>query len=573
MQERIRFMEAMYPGRVVYNTPSAHRLTGPLDHAAFSAAFAAMVRRQSALRTVIAGAAQSPEQRVLDSVSTVLPLEDLSAVPATEREAELMCRLHRVVDEPISIHEAPLFRACLYRLGAQEHVFLFMPHHIIWDGWSFDLLYQEMSELYSAQLQKRQATLADVPVTYIDYALWHADWMRGDECAAQVAFWRQRYAELPQPGSLPTDHVRRAGMTGSGAVEWIHVDGDLTQALRKVAQDCGATLNMLVMAAYSAMLTEALGGQVMVLGIPVRGRLVSEVETVMGFFNNLLPVPVRVLPDIEFKEWVRVVKRELLEAFAHQDVPFERLMEEPEVARHAGAAGLYQSLFSFQDARERERRWGPLSHSSVLVMQKGATEDFGLWLMEVPGGLEGGVNYNADLFDQATAALFRERLLAVLRRVSTSPGMSLRELIDAPGKDKAAFNAWIQAARTRAMDLSAVSGATSTTGAARPPSAVLDESAARLADIWASLLGIDAQQIRAGDNFFDLGGNSLLVMQAVALMEKELGQAIDPRRYVHESLAQLSRAQVSAVPGVAPTAASVEKSGLRRWLGRLGGKS
>jgi non-ribosomal peptide synthetase component F len=327
------------------------------------------------------------------------------------------------------------------------------------------------------------------------------------------------------------------------------------------------------MAAYSAMLTEALGGDVMVLGIPVRGRLVSEVETVMGFFNNLLPVPVRVQPDIQFKEWVQVVKRELLEAFANQDVPFERLMEVPEVARHAGAAGLYQSLFSFQDARDRERRWGPLSHSSVLVMQKGATEDFGLWLMEVPGGLEGGVNYNADLFEPATAALFRERLLAILRRVSASPGLSVQELIDAQGEDRSAFSAWIQTARARTADLSTASRTAAGAETALPPSSDLDESAAKLAEIWSSLLGIDPQQIRADDNFFDLGGNSLLAMQAVALMEKELGQVIDPRRYVHETLAQLSRVHESLAPGVAIVAASAEKSVLRRWFGRRGGKA
>jgi non-ribosomal peptide synthetase component F len=311
----------------------------------------------------------------------------------------------------------------------------------------------------------------------------------------------------------------------------------------------------------------------MVLGIPVRGRLVSEVESVMGFFNNLLPVPVQVQPEIQFKEWVQVVKRELMEAFANQDVPFERLMEEPEVARHAGAAGLYQSLFSFQDARERARLWGPLSHSSVLVMQKGATEDFGLWLMEVPGGLEGGVNYNADLFEPATAALFRERLLAVLRRVAASPGLSVRELINTPGGDGSAFSAWIQAARARAANVSAASGTFAGTGTALPSASDLDEPAARLAEIWSSLLGIDPQQIRADDNFFDLGGNSLLVMQAVALMEKELGHAIDPRRYIHETLAQLSRAQESPVSGAATVAASAEKGVLRRWLGRLGGKA
>jgi amino acid adenylation domain-containing protein len=577
MQERIRFMEAMHPGRVVYNTPSAHRLTGPLDREAFGAAFDAMVRRQSVLRTVIVETGPNPEQHVLDAVPTELPFEDLSAIPAPEREPELMRRLQSVIDRPVAIHEAPLFRASLYRLGEQEHVFLFMPHHIIWDGWSFDLLYQEMSELYAAQLKKRPANLPEVPVTYLDYARWHADWMHGEECASQVQFWCRQYADLPQSDSLPTDHARRSGMTGVGAVEWIHVDRELTESLRTVAQNCGATLNMLVMAAYSAMLTEALGGQDLVLGIPVRGRLVSEVETVMGFFNNLLPMPVRVPADIDFKEWVRTVKRELLEAFANQDVPFERLMQEPAIVRHGGVAGLYHSLFSFQDARERERRWGSLAHSAVLVMQKGATEDFGLWLMEVPGGMEGGINYNADLFEPTTAATFRERFLAILRRVAASPDMRVRELIAAPGEDKVAFQAWIQAAREK---VAAASGAGSTAAlppAAQLPAANLDDAAARLAAIWASLLGIDAQQIRADDNFFDLGGNSLLVMQAVGLMQKDLDYAVDPRRYIHETLGQLSRARPlpnpDAAPAMPPASEPTAKIGLRRFLGRLGGKS
>jgi hypothetical protein len=238
---------------------------------------------------------------------------------------------------------------------------------------------------------------------------------------------------------------------------------------------------------------------------------------------------------------------------------------------------LYQSLFSFQDARERERRWGPLSHSSVLVMQKGATEDFGLWLMEVPGGMEGGINYNTDLFQPATAAIFRERFLAVLRRVADSPDIKVREMIVAPGEDKAAFQAWIQAARGRVESVSGPGSTAALPVAAQLPPAGLDEAAAELAAIWASLLGIDVQQIHADDNFFDLGGNSLLVMQAVEMMQRELNYAVDPRRYIHETLGTLSRARPLANADVAlatpPTDGPTARSGLRRFLDRLGGKA
>ena len=534
MQERIRFMEELRPGSVVYNTPSAHRLTGPLDRDAFERALRQMVERQPGLRTAIVQGAAGPVQRVIDDLDIRLPFEDLSELPESEREASLMQRLQAVIDQPISVHQAPLFRAGLYRMAPQEHVFLFMPHHIVWDGWSFDLLYQEMASLYPAAVAGRPASLPMPPVTYLDYAHWHARWMAGDDCRSQLKFWKARYARVESVRALPTDKPRRAGMTGAGAVEWVHVGKVLTERLRDVARRHGATLNMLVMAVYAALLSQALGTRTLVLGVPVRGRLMSDVESVMGFFNNLLPTPLDVDGAMSMKDWIGAVKRELLDSFAHQDIPFERLASEPEVALHANKAGLYQSLFSFQDARDRERHWGPLEHSSVLVMQKGATEDFSLWLMEVPGGLEGGINYNVDLFDESTARLFRDRLIALLQRAAESPDVSVAELLAMPGDDAQRFAAWIQA--RNAAPVEPVAPPRSTLASAGSLSA----AETRLAEIWARLLGIDVAQITGLDNFFDIGGNSLLVMQAVAAAQSELGLHIEPQRYVFEPLSKLA---------------------------------
>ncbi len=535
MQERIRFMEQMHPGRFVYNTPSAHRLSGAFDRGAFESAFRAMVQRQPSLRTVIAEGADGPLQQVLDEVAFELPLHDLSALPEAAREAELMRRMQAIIDQPMPITRAPLFRAALYRMAPEQHVFLFMPHHIIWDGWSFDLLYREMSALLPAALAGRTAALPPLPVNYLDYARWHARWMQGAECQAQVAHWKRRYAGIEAPRPMPTDRPRRAGMTGLGAVEWVHVDRPLTERLRQVALDQGATLNMLVLAVYAAMLSQAVGSPSLVVGVPVRGRLSSEVEAVMGFFNNLLPTHLMVQPSLTLADWLATVKRELLDAFANEDVPFERLATEPELAAHTQKAGLYQSLFSFQDARERERSWGPLSHAAVLVMQKGATEDLGLWLMEVPSGLEGGINYNADLFDLATAQLLRQRLMGLLQRVADAPRQTLAALLAQPGADTDAFMRWAQGRQAAA--------ATAPSAAPKPSAPTALSAAQRqLAVVWARLLGVDASQIGPEDNFFDLGGSSLLVMEAVAASARELGIQVDPRRYVFESLAQLSAA-------------------------------
>ena len=568
MQERIRFMEELYPGRVVYNTPSAHRLTGALQRPAFEQALRQMVQHQPALRTVIAPGIEGPVQRVLDDLDVALPFEDLQGIPEADREAELMRRLQVIIDQPIDIHIAPLFRVALYRMAPDQHVFLFMPHHIVWDGWCFDLLYQEMAALYPAALLPQPVSLLVPAVTYLDYSHWHARWMESDECRAQVQFWKQRYAPVDALRALPTDRPRSAGMSGTGAVEWVHVEKGSTERLREVALQYGATLNMLVMAVYAAMMSEALGTRSLVLGIPVRGRLISEVESVMGFFNNLLPTPMEVDFNLSMRAWTGVVKRELLDSFAHQDVPFERLAGEPEIAAHAGKAGLYQSLFSFQDTRERERNWGPLTHQSVLVMQKGATEDFGFWLMEVPGGLEGGINYNSDLFDAATAQVFRERLVALLQRVATAPELSVAALLALPGQDTERFGSWVQARQRGAASPSPLPGSEYTASGTKSP------SESRLASIWARLLGIDAAQISPHDNFFDIGGNSLLVMQAVAASETDVAPRIDPRRYVYENLQQLS-GPVQSVKGADAQAAAVrqvpEPSGLlSRVLGRFG---
>lgn len=572
MQERIRFMEELHPGRVVYNTPSAHRLKGPFDIAAFRAALDSTVQRQSSLRTFIEVGPGGPRQRIVEHLSIDLPLEDLSLLDEATREQVLMQRMEAVIDRPVDIHSPPLFRVALYRLGPAEHVFLFMPHHMIWDGWSFDLLYEEMSAHYAAALEGRQAALPPLPVSYLDYANWHRDWLAGDDCRAQLDYWVQRFATIEPPRALPTDHQRRAGMTGEGRVEWVRIDHDLTENLRDLAIKNGVTLNMLVMAIYAAAIGQATSSSSLVVGVPVRGRLVTEVESLMGFFNNLLPIPLRVEPHLQIPDWLSVVKKELIDAFAHQDVPFERIATEREFERLSGRSGLYQTLYSFQDARERQRRWGPLEHSSVLVMQKGATEDFGFWLMEVPGGLEGGINYNADLFDASTARIFRNRILGLLRRVVEAPHKTLKELLAATGPDADAFAAWIS------EHASTKSTPAPTALAPRSQNETQPELMKGVAEIWSRLLGLDAEHIDTNDNFFDLGGTSILAMKALTAMERELGLPIEPRRIVSESLRQLAQ-PVAVQPEIdratsavaEPASKSAPADGtLSRVLGRIG---
>jgi amino acid adenylation domain-containing protein len=569
MQERIRFLEELHPGRPVFNTPSGHRLTGPLDRARFAQALRRVVRRQPALRTrIVPAAGEGATQEVLADIDFELPFEDLSGIAGPERETVLLARMQAVVDEPIDIQAAPLFRVGLWKLADEEHAFLFMPHHIVWDGWSFDVLYAEMA---AALADDTAQPLPEPAVTYVDYAHWLAQWLEGPDCARQLQYWKRRFATSSMPVAPKADKPRNPGMSGQGATEWVRFDRALTERLREVAQAHGLTLSMLTMSVYAAMLTSAIGSSCIVIGLPVRGRLAPELESVMGFFNNLLAVQFAVEPGWTVAEYLATTRSDTLDVFEHQEVPFERLAEEPEIAARAQRVGLYQALFSFQDARERRRQWGPLHQQSILLFQKGATEDLGLWLMEVPGGLEGGFTYNSDLYLPETAVALRRRYEELLRRVASSQASTLAELMASETESAQ----WL---RRLSPGTAAAPAAPVRASAAAATSAFRTPGEAALGAIWAELLDIDIGQVAPSDNFFDLGGNSLLAMRAVEASGRALGFRIDARRYFYETLAQLANAE--AARSIAPAAVASQERGaaastglLRKLFGAFGGKA
>lgn len=556
MQERVRFVEDLLPDTVAYTVPSAHRLRGPFDFQKFSDALRTMVQRQPSLRTTVVQDASAPGARyiqlVQDSVQVDLPLIDLTQVNPMQREAELMRLMQLVIDTPIPLERAPLLRTQLYRLADDDHVFLFVTHHLVWDGWSFDLLYKEMAELYGALVEGRQYRLPPIEVSYADFARWHTEWMKGEEFGQQLAFWKARYDKLP-PSILPrSDRPRNGQMSGIGATLWIHVSKEHTDQLHKVARSCDASLSMLCMSAFALVLSTALSHPQVALGVPVRGRVENVLEPVMGFFTNLLPVHVGIDPAATIIDTIGTFKTLLAELFSNADVPFERMVQEPEVAAHIKKTGLYQALFSFQDARERRRNWGPLHHENILVKQRAATQDIGLWLMEGPGGMEGGLMYNADLYDESTVVLLHQAFEIALGQIAQDPHRSVSELLATADRRLASCLSPIRMPATAPISATATEPLTTTASATERA----------LAEVWERLLGIDAAQINSNDNFFDLGGSSLLAMRAVVDAEKKLGLKVDPRRFVFETLRQVARAYDEA-------AAEVPKKG--KWNTLFGG--
>ncbi|MFC3549824.1 amino acid adenylation domain-containing protein [Lysobacter cavernae] len=429
MQQRLWVLEQMEPGRVTYNTPSAHRLRGPMDLAAFERAFQELLRRQAALRTIIVPEGDGAVQVVCDRVdASLLPVEDLSALPVSERETALQQRLEALTAAPFQLDQAPLFRARLFRLGEQEHALFFMTHHIIWDGWSFDLFYSEMASLYEAFVAGRPSPLPELEVSYGDFSEWHLQWLRGDELESQIAHWKQHLAGDLEPLQLPHDHPRPVHTTGGGSTEWVHVDRSLAEAMHEVGAGAEATLFMTLLAAYYALLHRLSGQRDLIVGLPVRNRSSEALETVMGFFVNMLPLRLRIDPEQPFIELVRAVRAAVVDAFAYPDVPFEHLVRKLNVPRDTSRSPIYQALFSFQDVRQRKTRWGELQHEHLLLFQRGTSNDVGLWFLEHGDGLSGGLTYNTDILSADTATRLHQRFIALLESVRRDPGTAVGDL-------------------------------------------------------------------------------------------------------------------------------------------------
>ncbi|MDX2300752.1 MAG: amino acid adenylation domain-containing protein [Xanthomonadaceae bacterium] len=572
MQERLRLLEAFNPGQLSYNIPSAHRLRGALDLAALDRAFRQLAQRQSVLRTSLGEDAGEPVQVIHDSVEFgLLAVEDLRQLPHEQREQALARRMQAMVEQPFAdLESPPLLRARLFRTADQEHVLFFMAHHFIWDGWSFDLLYTEIAELYAAAIEQRLPQLPELPVSYGDYAAWHREFLHGPEYARQLAFWRDRLGRPALDGAMPralvTDMPRQRGMSGRSDSLTVSVPLDLVERLNQIARGLDATLFVTLLSAYFVALAGFSGERDIVVGTPVRGRNSAEVEDLMGYFTNLLPLRVDVDAAAGFPQLVRTVKDVLLDSFAHPDVLLEDLGRE--LALHGGSSGvLYHALFSFQDIRQRVVRWGNLQHERVEVFQPGATEDLGLWFVLHEHGLNGGLIFNADIFHAHTVQGLIDRYLQVLESIAANAARPLAQLTDFPaGRARGQGSDGVQAAVPAPAPATAAPQPTDAPAriVSAPPA---DPRIAYLAAVWSSVLG--DIEVGTDDNFFDLGGNSMHAAQMAERVARDTGYRIKLLRLAAQSLAQIASDLPAATQApLEPAAGNGIAHRLRRLFGR-----
>ena len=441
-QERLWLVDRLQPGGSVYNVPAAVRLRGDLDGHALERALGEIVRRHEALRTTFAVHAGAPVQVISPFAGFALPVDDLAALDEAAREAEVRRRAHDDATQPFDLSGGPLFRARLLRLADDDHVLLVCMHHVVTDGWSMGVLFRELSALYKTYKNGEESVLAPLPVQYADYAVWERRQLGGEALEPHLAYWRERMAGAPALLELPSDRPRPAVQSHLGAQVPVDLSAELLARLEALGRGEGATLYMVLLAAFSVLLAKYAGTEDVVVGTPVAGRTRREVEGLIGFFVNTLVVRTELDGDPPFREVLRRVREATLGAYEHQELPFERLVAELQPERSLARSPLFQVLFALQNADASGGELAGLRTEGLQAETDTAMFDLALMLAARDGGLGGAITYATDLFDRGTIARISGHLERVLEQVTGDPTLRLSELRLLDEDERQLLEAW-----------------------------------------------------------------------------------------------------------------------------------
>ncbi len=427
-QQRLWFIEQLEPGTNAYNVSKAIRLAGPLQADWLRDGLGEIVRRHEALRTTFAAPQGHPVQVIASTLDVPLPITDLSALSEREREAEAQRVTREHARRPFDIARGPLLRASLLRLGAEDHLLLLSMHHLICDGWSMGVLFRELGLLYQAFSQGDTAPLPELPIQYADYAVWQRRWLEGEMLERELAYWRTKLEGAPASLALPTDYPRPAVQRYRGAKESVVLPTSLGLRLHALAQREGVTLFMTLLAAFQALLARYAGQDDIVVGSPIAGRGRSETEGLVGLFMNTLALRTDLSGDPTFRELLGRVREVALGAYSHQDLPFEKLVEEVRPERSLTHSPLFQVMFVLHNT-PRSGFSLPGFTVQPLALESGVAKyDLTLVARVAESGLRLKLEYNTDLFGAATITRMHGHFRTLLEACVSDPDRRLSDL-------------------------------------------------------------------------------------------------------------------------------------------------
>ncbi len=427
-QQRLWLIDQLDPGSAAYNMPIAMRVEGELDIAALGWALSEMMRRHEVLRSRFVGVKGVARQRVDPPPPPFLPLIDLSGLTGADRRCSTLGRVAEEAATPFDLARGPLLRALVLRLAEQQHAILITVHHIVSDGWSMELMSREMIALYGAGSNGRPSPLAELPIQYGDFAIWQRRWLAGEVMDAELAYWRRQLAGAPPVLELPLDRPRPALQSSAGAHFGCRLDADTGSAVRRLARELGATPFMVMLAAYGGLLARHSNQLDLCIGTPVAGRGRLELEPLIGFFVNTLVLRADCSGDPSGALLVERTKEAVLAADQHQNVPFDKLVEELAVERSLSTSPLFQVMFALQNAAleaPRPALPGNEPNRWEALELPGQSAQFDLTLTVFDGDdMAVDIEYRSSLFDPTTIERMAGHYRNLVRALLVAPQRS-----------------------------------------------------------------------------------------------------------------------------------------------------
>ncbi|MEC4891787.1 MAG: amino acid adenylation domain-containing protein [Oscillatoria sp. PMC 1051.18] len=426
-QARLWFLDQLEKGNPAYNISFGIRLQGLLQVRALEQSLNEIVRRHEALRTTFSTVEGQPIQRIAPSLTIPLPVVDCQKLPELGRESEVRSLMVRESQQPFDLTQEPLFRAKLVRLGQQEHILLLTMHHIISDEWSVEVLIREMAALYKAFLAGNPSPLPELPIQYSDFAYWQRQSLQGERLENQLSYWKKQLDGSPAVLQLPTDRPRPPVQTYRGAHQSLTLPKPLSEAIENLSRQEGVTLFMLLLAAFQTLLYRYTGQEDIPVGSPIAYRNRDEIKRLIGFFVNTIVLRADLRGNPSFVDLLGRLRQVALEAYAHQDLPFEQLVEELQPERDASYSPLFQVMFTLRNAPQIEEI-PDLVLSPFKVDNQTAQFDLSLSIEMTERGLSASFEYNTDLFDAATIARMLGHFQNLLEGIVANPQASLSDL-------------------------------------------------------------------------------------------------------------------------------------------------
>jgi amino acid adenylation domain-containing protein len=427
-QEQLWFLDQLQPGNPAYNIAATVRCSGTLNPNALDQALRTLVCRHGILRTTFVARAGKPVQIIVPAVSLTVPLVDLRRLPEDERESKAPVLVTKEARKPFALACGPQLRANLLRLADEEHLLLLTFHHIVADGWSMRLLVRELAETYEAFAAGHEVVLPELPRQYADHALWQRQSLQGNVLDEQLAYWKEKLARVPPALNLPTDHPRPTVQAYRGVRHPFRLPDGLAEAVRTLGRQHGCTPFMVLLAAFQALLSRYSGQDDFCVGSPIAGRDRPEIKGLVGFFVNTLVLRADLSGNPTFAELLGRVRETCLGAYTHQDLPFERLVEELRPQRDLSHSPLFQVLFTFDLESEIRLELPGLTLEFSEVDTGTAKFDLSLYIRQSSVGLRGYLEYDIDLFKGETAARMVGHWQTLLQAAVTDPGLQIREL-------------------------------------------------------------------------------------------------------------------------------------------------